>query len=154
LECTAQPDGIPEGTDLRFFSVEENTTDQITISAEFDGTIPEPVQGGDRGDVTLALDVYLFPDEDAQPYRIFVSSLFGPHAVQAGRVGGGFIDSSAFDLSVDGDTMEISFDPAVFNELPAGSSFPIGAETLVQEFADNSQNYGYQEIGSELCPEH
>lgn len=154
VNCSDQVAGAPAGTDLLEFGVVDSTPEQVLMRATFDAPVPAYVPDPQPGDVTLSLALYLYEDDDdTSPYRLYISTLSGDgYNVQAGRMGSGFIDSSGFDLTVSGETMEISFDPSVLTELDAVDGFPIAGETLVQRFESTSSTLGYEAIAEETCP--
>jgi hypothetical protein len=151
--CPGGPD-VPAGTNLTSFSREDNTSRRIVLSARFDGDVPAPADPV-AGALQVSFTFYLFNGPgDREPYAVFVHTLGGPYAAQPKRMGenGGFIDPSGFDLSVEGDTVRVAFNPAVFTELPAGQDFPMSTSTIVSRYVDDSRGIGYFSIGEESCP--
>lgn len=154
IECPGRAAGIPEGTDLVSIAVEKNDPDEIVLSAKFDGPIP-PYDGDlEDGDVQATVQWFLYPEDRADndsPYSVNVTTLFGGFTVDGARVGAGFVDSSGYELEVDGDEFRVTFDPASMVDLEGGTRWAFAATTLVTEYQQTSTSFGNETLDEETC---
>lgn len=152
IDCPTKP-STPRGTDILSINLEHNTPALIQIAARFNGTIPAVSSNVRPGTISLSVDLLLYTSKtDQRPYSLFVNQLSGTWRVQAGRVGGGFIDSSGVSLTVSEDTIRVALSPAVFTQLPPDRHFLLGADTIVSRYQESTGGTGFFLIGEEHCP--